>query len=71
MMMLIVVSQKIVAEVMSKGVLDVINIITDKKNIKHKYINDNESFFRCFVRVCEITEAAEIIELIDNAKLLD
>ena len=48
-----------------------VNIITDKKNIKHKYINDNESFFRCFVRVCEITEAAEIIELIDNAKLLD
>ena len=30
MIMLIVVSQKIVAEVMSKGVLDVINIITDR-----------------------------------------
>lgn len=28
-------------------------------------------FSDVFVRVCEITEAAEIIELIDNAKLLD
>lgn len=48
-----------------------VNIITNKEKVKHKYINDNESFFKCFVRVNEIEEAVQIIKSIDNAELLD
>lgn len=38
-----------------------INIITDKKNIKHKYINDNESFSDV---LCEYVRSQKLRKLL-------